>query len=346
MTSHFLNKTKLINLIKSSVNEFNLNLKNKIVLTEAASGNFICTPVIAAFAGAEVFAYGKDTVYGKYNKIKKEIISLSSKLNIENKLTVVNSLKKVDLSRIDVLTNTGHLRPINRNIITKLKPGCVIPLIYEPWEHRHDDVDIDLCAEKGIKVYGTNESDNKLKTMDYIGYTVLYFLLKEKKTPLSTKILLIGSPKFNIKINKILSKISYNVDSSDIKSLESLEYKKYDVIVFTEFLSKEMLLSDTKNSKIDFNKISKQTLIINICGKVDIKNKEINIYPPKATKANTMNYTTDFIDPKAVVDLHSGALKVAQGMLYANTLKLSNIEYKNILEKNYNALAFKNKKYW
>jgi hypothetical protein len=27
-------------------------------------------------------------------------------------------------------------------------------------------------------------------------------------------------------------------------------------------------------------------------------------------------------------------------------LKLSNLEYKIILEKNYNALAFKNKKYW
>ena len=141
---------------------------------------------------------------------------------------------------------------------------------------------------------------------------------------------------------QILDYGSYLLKSKQIKS-----FKLDSELILAKVLNKsrEELLINLQN-KIDFNKISKQTLIINICGKVDIKNKEIKIYPPNPTKANTMNYTTDFIDPKAVVDLHSGALKVAQGMLYANNLKLSNLDYKIILEKNYNALAFKNKKYW
>lgn len=49
----------MITKIKRSVDKFKLNLKDKIVLTEAATGNFVVTQVIAALAGAKVYAYTK-----------------------------------------------------------------------------------------------------------------------------------------------------------------------------------------------------------------------------------------------------------------------------------------------
>ena len=54
----------LIEKLVRQVEALQLNLKGKTVLTEAASGAYIVTPLIAAIAGARVFAFSKTTRYG------------------------------------------------------------------------------------------------------------------------------------------------------------------------------------------------------------------------------------------------------------------------------------------
>jgi hypothetical protein len=59
----------LINKLVKRVKALDLNLKGKTVLTEAASGPYVVTPVLAALAGAKVFAYSKTTRYGTIEEI-------------------------------------------------------------------------------------------------------------------------------------------------------------------------------------------------------------------------------------------------------------------------------------
>jgi len=89
----------------------------------------------------------------------------------------------------------------------------VIPLMYEPWEFRGEDIDIEMCQAKGIKVYGTNEQDSRLRTMDYLGYVVLYFLLRGKIAPFGSNVLLIGSSAFVYPVKKVLAMDGYSVSS-------------------------------------------------------------------------------------------------------------------------------------
>ena len=49
--------------IDQTINKLKLDLKGKIVLTEAATGPYCTTPIIAALAGAKVFAFTKNTKY-------------------------------------------------------------------------------------------------------------------------------------------------------------------------------------------------------------------------------------------------------------------------------------------
>ena len=56
-----------------------------------------------------------------------------------------------------------------------------------------------------------------------------------------------------------------------------------------------------------------------------------------------MSYTTDSIDPIAVIDLHTAGLKVAEGMILDNFNKF---KFKQFMESNYPALAFSGEKYW
>ena len=59
-----------------------------------------------------------------------------------------------------------------------------------------------------------------------------------------------------------------------------------------------------------------------------------------------MSFTTDYIDNRAVIDLHTAGLKVVEGMLKANELALDSEDYKIFMEDNYPALSFNEKKYW
>ena len=96
---------------------------------------------------------------------------------------------------MDLVTNTGFVRPIDNNLINSLSSNAVISLMWEPWEIRKNEIDLEKIKEKGIKIFGTNESDYRLKTMNYLGYLVLYFLLDQKITP-SNKILILGNKEF------------------------------------------------------------------------------------------------------------------------------------------------------
>ena len=65
--------------LKKTIEKWNLNLSNLTVLTEAALGNYIYTPIIAAMAGGKVYALTKDSIYGTAKKVKKETLLLAKK---------------------------------------------------------------------------------------------------------------------------------------------------------------------------------------------------------------------------------------------------------------------------
>lgn len=327
----------LKDLIKYSTDKFSLNLKNYTVLTEAASGNYVCTPLLAAYAGANVYAIGRDSHYGTYKEVVNDITNLAKSLGVTQNINFVQSLDEIKMDSLDIVTNTGFVRPIDNDFIKRLNKNCVITLVYEPWEIRDEDVDIKSCIKNGIKVFGTNESDNLLQTMKYLGYIVLHFLLVEKKTPFRTKILLIGSEKFNSSIQHVLKSLEYDCESiltQDAGVIHNIT--EYDVIVCAEMVL-DTLIIGRKNAMIDSSNLNENQLIIHVAGNVDIQNMSAKIYPKKPAPVKYMSYTTDFINPLAVVDLHCAALKVAEGMKTAAKKGLKEKQYIDFLENNYPA---------
>ncbi len=111
----------MINKIHKSIKKFNLSLKDKNVLTEAANGNYIVTPIIAALTGAKVTAIAKNSKFGTIKKIKSQILNYTRKLNLKKRIKIVTKKEKINLSKFDIVTNTGHVRPINKQMIKKLK---------------------------------------------------------------------------------------------------------------------------------------------------------------------------------------------------------------------------------
>lgn len=338
--------TRLSRLIKDSFNKFQIDLQGKTVLTEAATGNYVCTPILAAMAGAGVYAIAKDSKYGSVYQAQNAVLLLAKELNIEDKITIIQSMDGIDLGNIDVVTNTGFVRPIDKLMIDKLKPDCVIPLMWEPWEFRSDELDLESAIRKGIKVYGTNESDNRLQTMHYIGLTVLYFLLKEKRSPLSSKILLIGCKKFNQAIEGELNKLNYSVSCFLTTEYNATDIREYDTIIVAEHINPKLIIGDLGGALIRSSSLTREQLVIHISGNVDFTAIICKHYPDDPAPFGFMSYTTDYIDSVAVFDLHAAGLKVAEGIMKVKLKNLQGIDFKTFMETNYPALAFNNEKYW
>jgi hypothetical protein len=332
--------------IRSAIKMFNLNLQGFSVLTEAATGNYACTAAIAAYAGADVIALGSNSKYGTFEASKEETLSLALSLGVDDRIQVIDKSDFIKSNQIDVdiVTNTGFVRPINADFVAKLNSKCVIPLIFEPWEFRDEDLNLDECVKKGIKVYGTDESDSRLKTMSYIGYIVLYHLLNEKRSPFSVnRILLLANAKFGNPITEILNKNGYIVDF--ISEYDApVELSHYDILITAEHQNDKLLIGE--QGYLEPELFDSKMLVLHISGKVEVDQLQCKVIPKDPASFGYMSYSTDFIDSKAVVDLHAAGLKVAEGMLSANQLGLAGKKYKAHMEQHYPALAFNRKELW
>lgn len=337
---------RLIKLITNSFNKFQINLDGLFVLTEAATGNYACTPILAALSGATVYALAKESQYGSVDQIKSEIRSIAERLNISEFIFIIENLDEIEIKKIDIVTNTGFVRPIGKTLIDMLKRDCVISLMWEPWEYRPNELDLDTAINKGLKVYGTNEADPRLQTMKYIGIIVLYLLLKEKRSCFSSRVLIIGCEEFLEPIISVLRKNNYFINSYLTDKYEKVNITDFDTIVVAEHNNPKMILGNSPESLILNSSLTEEQLVIHIAGNVDFNMIRCQHYPEKPSSFGYMSFRADYIDPSAVIDLHSAGLKVAEGMIKANSRGLKGIEYKQYLESNYPAKAFGDKKYW
>ena len=78
--------------------------------------------------------------------------------NVEKTITLLTQKREAELSRADIITNSGNVRPLDVPIIHCLKPGAVICLMWETFEWRPEEVDLQACRASDILVMDTDEA--------------------------------------------------------------------------------------------------------------------------------------------------------------------------------------------
>jgi hypothetical protein len=173
-----LNPHRLVRLMQEAIARCDLRLSGATVLTEAGSGAYLVTPVLAALAGAdEVFALTKPTRYGDAEAITRETISLAQLAGVAQRVQVVTEKDRSMVAQADIITNSGHVRPIDAEMIGWMKPTAVISLMYETWEFRDADLDLAACQRRGIVVAGTNERHPAIDVFSFLGIMGVKLLL-------------------------------------------------------------------------------------------------------------------------------------------------------------------------
>jgi len=326
-----LNKIK--NICISVISKTGLDLTGLTILTEAATGPWKFTPFIAAFANAKkVLCYTKNSKFGTVKEIKDNFKNISSFLGVDDKIVVCNSLSNEIINQADIVTNSGFLRPIDKNFISKLKKTAVISLMWEPWEFFGIDVDLKECWKKEISILGVNESNNILNVMKYAGELIEKILEINLLEQSDKHILVITENISGFHILKKLEKSNHVCCMTETMFKEfqkdfKLVYKNFneidnnflqtlDYIIIDSYPNTKKIIDDTEGiSPETLKALCPDVKIIVYFGNVNydliIKNG-LYCYPSKNTSFGKMNWTTDLLGPSPIIELNTLGLKVGE----------------------------------
>jgi hypothetical protein len=165
-----LSVPRLRTLMSRSLAATGLDLSKLTVLTEAATGAYATTAVIAAMAGAKhVYAFTKPTRHGTVADAKQQTLELASSVGVADRIEVLEKISPSVLNNVDIVTNSGHLRPLTTTLIDQLPSEAVIALMFEAWEFRPEDLDIEACSRRRIPVIGVNERHPTIDVFSFLG---------------------------------------------------------------------------------------------------------------------------------------------------------------------------------
>lgn len=316
--SGIINPLRLVRLINEAISFLKLDLTGFTVLTEAASGPYVVTPVIASLAGAErVLALTQESRFASAAQVIAQTEALKALSGVKGRIEI-HSKRSLDLfAQADIITNLGFVRPIDSRAVAVMKPSAVIALMCEAWEVRPGDVDLDACQRRGIPVWGTNEDYPGLEVFAYSGWLCLKMLFDAGIEIHKSNILVVSSDKFGQVIQQTLSRSGVEVHLTD--SLRDVAVERLaaaDAVVVADYTRTETIIGHGGDlSSDDFARIAPGATIIQFAGQLDVeglKKSGVIIYPGIDLSSHRMAKTLAELGPRPVVELHAAGLKVGE----------------------------------
>ena len=302
---------RLVRLMQSAVRECALDLSGATVLTEAASGAYAVTPVLAAFAGARVNAFTRSTRYGSAADVEAQTMALARAAGIADRIQVSSELTPAMISAADIVTNSGHLRPLDARLITSMKVGSVISLMYEVWELRPEDVDLAAAEQRAIPVAGTNERHPALDVFSYLG-PLAVSLLHDSGVPVyRNSILLLCDNDFAPFIEKGLHGAGAQVTLA--ADLRALEPSAYDAVLLSMHPRPGSEFGQEHAAAIA--RIAPGAVVAQFWGDIDrpaFASAGIIVTPATAPRPGHMGVLLSDLGPDPIVRLQTGGLKVGE----------------------------------
>jgi len=307
--------------ILAAISDFDLDLSGIRVLTEAASGPFAVTAMAALMARAQkVIAVTRDSPYGQADEIANAMFEWAKTLELDERLTIQVGRPEIPNGSVDLVTNLGFVRPIDRCLLSQLSSDAVVALMWEPWEARSDDVDFGAARELAIPIVGTNENHGRVRTFEFLGIVAAKLLLERRFAILGSNIAIVASDPFGGPIAKTLSDLGASVHRYEpaARKLQISEWydslrRRPDAIVLAEHRSRDLLIG---RSAIPPHRLAEDSAaIIHICGALDLVEIErcgVEIYPPQPATAGRMTVTTGFVAASPVINLHVAGLRVGE----------------------------------
>lgn len=309
------NVLRLVRLMNEAVERVQLDLAGKTVLTEAATGAYVVTPLLAAMASAErVFAVTRSTRHGTLEDVAHLTLGLADRLGVTSRIEIVTELTREIASRADIVTNSGHVRPIDARMVGWLKSGAAVSLMYEAWELRPADVDVEACRQRGIPVAGVNERHPAVDVFSYLGPLACKLLMDAGVAVFGSSILLLTDNPFGPFLVRGLGAAGAGLVSCRSVA-EAPSDRHYDAVLVAlqPRAGGASVLSGTDVSAIESR--WPEAVVAQFFGDLDresLQRVPLSCWPPWAPGPGHMGILLSDIGPEPIVRLQAGGLKVGE----------------------------------
>lgn len=210
-----LRPARLATLVRRAIADVALDLSGATVLTEAATGPYVVTPVLAAAGGASsVSAVTRATRHGSVDEVVDQTMALAGLLGVADRITIHAGAPTRELvAAADVVTNSGHVRPLDARLIEWLRPDAVVPLMFESWELGlgRDDVDVEALRSRRIRFAGTNERHPAVDNFSYLGPMAVKLLHDANVAGYRSRLLLLCNNPFSDYLRSGLERVGADV---------------------------------------------------------------------------------------------------------------------------------------
>lgn len=299
--------------IRRRIAALQLDLTGLTVLTEAATGAYAVTAVIAAMAGAaQVHAVARDTKrHGRFEDAAKATIGLAAHAGVAERINVTGSATSDILQECDIVTNSGHLRPIGRSMIDRLPDRAVIGLMYEGWEFRGADIDLSVCRERGIRIAAVNERHPDVGVFAFLGPLCVRLLADAGLNPPGRRIALLCDNPFAPFLRAGLLQAGASVTLSD--SVSSLPAASWDAIVVALDPARTPVLGESDMARLAT--VAPGTCIAQFWGDVDrasAARRGIQVWPRIEPAPGHMGILLNRLGPEPIIRLQAGGLRAAE----------------------------------
>lgn len=323
-------------LIREYIGRFNIDLTGMTIFTEAASGYYLYSPVMAAMAGAsKVFAVTRDSRWGKAADIIRQLQNVTRLWECDDAVEILGEKRRETVGDSDIILNQGFVRPIDSEMISWMKPTAVIPLMWETWEFRPHEIDLEACKQKGILVMGTHE-DTELDRAANNGYLAWHLIAQQKIEVPESKIFVFSSGYPGRGINEVFWRNNINycwttfdekvqpeyitnfIPSGDKEAILSY-IRDAEIVVCHEHVHPKMVIGEGGIiTPAQLKGANQDILLLHISGMIDyqgLKKLGIFIYPDREVPFGTLTTGAWEMGPRSPLQLMAAGLKVGEAMV-------------------------------
>jgi len=307
-----LNARRLVRLMTAAIERNELSLEGRTVLTEAATGAYIVTPVLAAMAGADVYALAAATAYASSAELREATLELAELAGVPDRIRIVREKTAGVVGAADIVTNSGQVRPIDAAMVARMKPFSVVPLMYESWEFRCSDVDLEACRARNIAVAGTNERHPAVDVFSFLGPMAVKQLHDAGIAVYSSRLVLLCDNAFAPFITECLRNVGAEVTEAR-RLTHDVIGEHCDAVLLARQPGAERGLSSA-----EVRALSEQapgTVLVQYWGDADraaLAAAGVPTWPEPPPRAGHMGVLPSAVGPEPVVRLQAGGLKVGQ----------------------------------
>jgi hypothetical protein len=184
--------------------------------------------------------------------------------------------------------------------------------MYESWEYRSADVDLDACRARGIRVAGVNEDHPAVDFFAFLGSMAIKQLHDAGISVYRSRIVLLCNNSFGPFIAKALQNCGAEVVTARRLTGEVLSPPCDAVLLALQPTTGTVLTGE------DAKLLGQQvpgTVLVQYWGDVDravLAAEGVPVWPPESPRAGHMAVLPSAIGPEPVVRLQSAGLKVGE----------------------------------